>query len=541
MHARSALFDVYGDLLAQRDNRSSVAGLVRLLEPTGIAAPAVRTAISRMVSQGWLEPVTVSGARGYAATNQAIGRLDAARERIYRRATRAWDKSWQLVFVSTPIDRSARARVQRELSFLGYAEMADLVWISPFVRRELEAALDRAGARATTAVARDFSPPGAPAAAWDLERLATAYSQWHASAEAEIDRHLAGHDDADEAAFAARFHLVHEWRKFLFEDPGLPDELLPPDWPGRTAASFFTEAADRLQPGADRFVATLSEHWAGRCPVGGRLGRQTDGMTADPVLVDVADGVATITLNRPDAMNSLDIATKVALRDAVHAVAEDDAARCVVLTGTGRAFCVGQDLKEHISILQSGSSDQLFSTVEEHYNPIVSALATMEKPVIAAVNGVAAGAGASLALACDLRILADTAGFNFAFAGVALSCDTGSSWTLPRLVGREKALELLYLPSTVDAEESRRIGLASRVVPADELATAAEELAGRLASGPTVAYASIRASVAFSAEHSFTDSLAFEGQMMTRTGATHDHSAAVESFVAKQKPVFEGR
>ena len=264
-------------------------------------------------------------------------------------------------------------------------------------------------------------------------------------------------------------------------------------------------------------------------------------MTADPVLVDVADGVATITLNRPEAMNSLDIATKVALRDAVHAVADDAGVRCVVLTGNGRAFCVGQDLKEHITILQSGSSDVLFSTVDEHYNPIVTALATMQKPVVAAVNGVAAGAGASLALACDLRIMADTAGFNFAFAGVALSCDTGSSWTLPRLVGREKALELLYFPSTVDAEESRRLGLAGRVVPAADLAATTSDLARRLASGPTVAYASIRSAVAYSAEHSFKESLAFESEMMTRTGATRDHSAAVESFVAKQKPVFEGR
>ncbi|WP_426241527.1 PaaX family transcriptional regulator C-terminal domain-containing protein [Nocardioides sp. LHG3406-4] len=260
MHARSALFDVYGDLLSQRGNRSSVAGLVRLLAPTGIAAPAVRTAISRMVSQGWLEPATVAGARGYAATEQAIRRLDAARERIYRRTTSEWDHHWQLVFVCTPIDRPARARVQRELSFLGYAEFSDLVWVSPFVRRDLDVALERAGARAHTAVASDFSPPGAPAAAWDLERLAAAYATWLASAEAEIDRHLAGHDDPDEAAFAARFHLVHEWRKFLFEDPGLPDELLPADWPGRAAAAFFTAAAERLQPGADRFVArTLSE------------------------------------------------------------------------------------------------------------------------------------------------------------------------------------------------------------------------------------------------------------------------------------------
>ena len=156
-----------------------------------------------------------------------------------------------------------------------------------------------------------------------------------------------------------------------------------------------------------------------------------DGST-EPVLLSVTGGVATITMNRPDAMNSLDIATKELLRDIVQSVAADDAVRCVVLTGTGRGFCVGQDLKEHIELLRNGSSDELFTTVERHYNPIVTALATMPKPVIAAVNGIAAGAGASLALACDLRVLADTAGFNFAFAGVALSCDTGASYHLPR-------------------------------------------------------------------------------------------------------------
>lgn len=267
----------------------------------------------------------------------------------------------------------------------------------------------------------------------------------------------------------------------------------------------------------------------------------TDAAPLDPVLLDISDGVATITLNRPDAMNSLDIATKVALRDIVTSVAEDPAVRCVVLTGTGRGFCVGQDLKEHIQILQSGSSEALFTTVDDHYNPIVTALMTMPKPVIAAVNGVAAGAGASLALACDLRLVADSAGFNFAFAGVALSCDTGSSYTLPRLVGRAKALELLYFPSTVKAQESLELGLATRVVPADELAEQTAHLARQLADGPTVAYASIRQSVTFSSDHDFVESVANESAMMQRTGATADHRAAVEAFVAKQKPVFEGR
>jgi 2-(1,2-epoxy-1,2-dihydrophenyl)acetyl-CoA isomerase len=260
-----------------------------------------------------------------------------------------------------------------------------------------------------------------------------------------------------------------------------------------------------------------------------------------PVLLTVVDSVATITLNRPEAMNGLDVATKEALLDAVRQAAEDSAVRCVVLTGSGRAFCVGQDLKEHITILESSDAESLFRTVEEHYNPIVTALATMPKPVVAAVNGVAAGAGASLAFACDFRVLTEAAGFNLAFAGVALSCDTGSSWTLPRLVGRAKALELLYFPRTVSAEEALELGLATQVVAEGELAAAVGELSRRLASGPTVAFGSIRQAVAHSAAHPLEESLAFEAEKMALTGGTEDHLAAVNAFVAKEKPVFEGR
>jgi 2-(1,2-epoxy-1,2-dihydrophenyl)acetyl-CoA isomerase len=231
----------------------------------------------------------------------------------------------------------------------------------------------------------------------------------------------------------------------------------------------------------------------------------------------------------------------VALRDAVTRAADDEQVRCVVLTGSGRAFCVGQDLKEHVEILRSGERDDLFRTVPEHYNPIVTALATMPKPVVAAVNGVAAGAGASLAFACDMRVLADGAGFNLAFTGVALSCDTGASWSLPRLVGRAKALELLYFPRTVGAQESLELGLATQVVPADELASTVRELAARLAAGPTVAYGAIRRSVLFSAGHGLEESLEMEGRMMTLTGATRDHERAVDAFVSKQKPTYEGR
>ena len=263
-------------------------------------------------------------------------------------------------------------------------------------------------------------------------------------------------------------------------------------------------------------------------------------MTEPSVLLDVTDGVATVTLNRPDAMNSLDVATKDLLRDTLQSVASDDAVRCVVLTGTGRAFCVGQDLKEHIGLLEEGA-DVLFRTVDEHYNPIVTALVTMPKPVIAKVQGVAAGAGASMTFACDFRILSDRASYNMAFTGIALSCDTGISWTLPRLIGKAKALDLLYFPSTIPADESLELGLATRVVPADELDKVVDELAARLASGPTVAYGAIRRSLANSAGSSFEEAAAFESQMMALTGGTEDHRAAVAAFVAKEKPVFQGR
>jgi 2-(1,2-epoxy-1,2-dihydrophenyl)acetyl-CoA isomerase len=261
----------------------------------------------------------------------------------------------------------------------------------------------------------------------------------------------------------------------------------------------------------------------------------------DPVLYDLADGVGTITLNRPDSLNSLDTATKTALRDALESAAGDRSVRCVVLTGAGRAFCVGQDLREHVDDLANKTLEQIWSTVPEHYNRICSALATMPKPVVAGVNGVAAGAGASLTFACDFRIVADTAGFNLAFTGIALSCDTGSSWTLPRLVGHAKAAELLMLPRTVSAEEALTLGIATKVVTAESLADEVRRLATELASGPTVAFAAIRRSLAYSASHSLEESLTLEAEMMANTGETEDHRDAVAAFVEKRKPTFRGR
>ncbi|HEX8497116.1 MAG TPA: enoyl-CoA hydratase-related protein [Actinomycetales bacterium] len=259
-----------------------------------------------------------------------------------------------------------------------------------------------------------------------------------------------------------------------------------------------------------------------------------------------AGAVATIRLDRPTAMNALDDATKVALLTALTEVAGDPAVRAVVLTGTGRGFCVGQDLREHVEGLHRATADpdgdfELADTVRDHYNPIVTLLATMPKPVVAAVNGVAAGAGASFAFACDLRLVAESGGFSTAFVGIGLSCDSGASWTLPRLVGLGRATELLLLPRVVPAAEALAMGLASQVVPDAELADAAAALAQRLAAGPTVAYASVKSALAHSQTHGLTESLEHEGELMGLTGRTADHLAAVEAFMAKQKPRFEGR
>lgn len=261
---------------------------------------------------------------------------------------------------------------------------------------------------------------------------------------------------------------------------------------------------------------------------------------SDVLRYDLADGVATVTLNRPDTMNALDTALKVALRDTLRQASEDEAVRAVVLTGAGRAFCVGQDLAEHAHNLEGGLA-AVWRTVPEHYTPIAGLLATMPKPVVAAVNGVAAGAGAAFSFACDFRVAADTAKFTMAFAGVGLSADSGSSWTLPRLVGVAKAKELLMLGGTVSAEEALRLGLVTEVVRAADVAARAGELAQRLAAGPTVAYGAIRRSVAFAAGHALDESLDLERQMMELTGSTEDHRHAVASFLAKQQPTFTGR
>jgi 2-(1,2-epoxy-1,2-dihydrophenyl)acetyl-CoA isomerase len=264
-------------------------------------------------------------------------------------------------------------------------------------------------------------------------------------------------------------------------------------------------------------------------------------MTSPGVEIEVADAVGTVTFNRPEALNALDDASKDALLAGLRRLADDPGVRCVVLTGTGRAFCAGQDLRQHVQGLVQSSPEEVWRTVPEQYNPIALTLQTMDKPVVAAVNGVAAGAGASLAFLADVRVVAASASFTLAFAGIGLSCDTGASWTLPRLVGPTRALELMYSGRRVLAEEALAIGLATEVVPDEDFPQHVRGLAARLAAGPTLAFAAMRRAVAMAADQPLAAALATEAEEMRRTGASADHRAAVEAFLAKEPPAFSGR
>ena len=253
MNARSALFDLYGDHLRSRGGRAPVAALVRLLAPLGVAAPAVRTAVSRMVRQGWLDPVRLDGGPGYALTPRAVRRLDDSAARIYRTQQQGWDGSWHLAVAALPTERSRRDRLRAGLTFLGFAQLDDATWIGPRWSEEVDSLLELEGVRAERFTARhDGDSHSLVRRAWDVEGLGRAYTRWLADAEQLMDE--AGPEADDEAAFAARSRLVHEWRKFLFLDPGLPRPLLPGDWPGDKAADFFDAESERLRPAATRFV-----------------------------------------------------------------------------------------------------------------------------------------------------------------------------------------------------------------------------------------------------------------------------------------------
>lgn len=265
-------------------------------------------------------------------------------------------------------------------------------------------------------------------------------------------------------------------------------------------------------------------------------------MPDDSVRYELDGGVATITLNRPDSRNALTTAMKVSLLDTLEQAAADETARAVILTGAGRGFCAGQDMREHAELLLDGPSGaKALDTVRLHYNPIVNALVAMPKPVIAAINGVAAGAGASLALACDLRVASEDASMLMAFAKVGLGPDSGASWTLERLAGRSTALEMLMLAEPVRADRLLELRLVNSVTGAGTLMDEARALAARLADGPTAAYAAIKDAVTFAAAHGLHESLAKEADLQEMLAVTADHTEATQAFARKEQPRFTGR
>jgi len=258
----------------------------------------------------------------------------------------------------------------------------------------------------------------------------------------------------------------------------------------------------------------------------------------DQVRYEVDGAVATITLNRPAARNALTTEMKDWLVDVLRRSGSDRAVRAVILTGAGQAFCAGQDLREHAELLKAAGSP--LDTVRVHYNPIITSIATMPKPVIAALPGVAAGAGAAFAFACDFRIAARLASLVMAFSKVGLSADSGASWTLQRLVGIAKAAELLMLAEPLTAEQALAMGLLTRVVDDDALADDVRDFAGRLAAGPTAAFGAIKESLLFASGHGLVASLGKEAEIQARLGETEDHKNATAAFVNKEQPTYRG-
>jgi 2-(1,2-epoxy-1,2-dihydrophenyl)acetyl-CoA isomerase len=252
--------------------------------------------------------------------------------------------------------------------------------------------------------------------------------------------------------------------------------------------------------------------------------------------LEVDGPVAILTLDRPEALNALTVPLKVALRDALESLAADRAVRTVILTGAGRAFCAGQDLAER----EQPDAAPLDVEVRERYNPIIRALRSMGQPVIAAVNGVAAGAGASLAFACDLRIAAEEARFVLAFGRIGLVPDSGATWFLPRLVGPAKAAELTLVGDPVDAAEALRLGLVSKVVPGDQLLSEATALAERVAAGAPLAMALTKEALQRSLTIDLDEALEGEAKLQGIAGASADHAEGLAAFREKRPPRFTG-
>ena len=257
----------------------------------------------------------------------------------------------------------------------------------------------------------------------------------------------------------------------------------------------------------------------------------------DTLLYDLQNSILTITMNRPEVYNALNESMKKELNDALREAEKDPAVRCVVLRGAGeKAFCSGQDLKEH-----QGQKRSLKESLQKGYNPLIRKMRGIEKPVIGMINGVAAGAGLSIALACDLRIMADTAKLIEVFVRIALIPDSGSHWMLPRLVGMAKAFEYSALGDDIPAAEAERVGLVNRVVPAPELEKETMALAHRLAQAPTRTIGLIKRTLNKALTSDLDTLLDYEATIQEVASQTEDHREGLAAFLEKRKAVFKGK
>jgi 2-(1,2-epoxy-1,2-dihydrophenyl)acetyl-CoA isomerase len=253
----------------------------------------------------------------------------------------------------------------------------------------------------------------------------------------------------------------------------------------------------------------------------------------DPILVDNRGAWRVVTLNRPDRLNAFNEAMHRALAQALDDAAGDIECRAVLLTGAGRGFCAGQDL--------SDISGDLGTTIENFYNPLVRRITAMNKPVVCAVNGTAAGAGANVALACDIVLAARSAKFIQSFAKIGLVPDSGGTWRLPRLIGEARAKALAMLAEPITAETAESWGLIWRTVDDDKLKAEAEKLTAHLASQPTQGIAMIKQAFAKSATNTLDAQLDLERDLQRQAGATPDYAEGVNAFIAKRTPKFTGR
>ncbi len=259
------------------------------------------------------------------------------------------------------------------------------------------------------------------------------------------------------------------------------------------------------------------------------------------VLVGDQAGVRTITLNRPDVRNAFNGELIAALEKAVRDADDDEAVRCVVITGAGRAFCSGQDLAELADRYEGEQPLELGQRLCNEYNPMITKIRTMEKPVVAAVNGAAIGAGCSLALACDLRIAAESAILVQGFVKIGLVPGSGSTFMLPRLVGAGRAAELAFTGRKVEAREALQLGLVNQVVPDAELPTETTKLAEKLAGLPTRAIGLTKRALNAAWTADLEGQLALEAELQAVAGRTNDHQEGVRAFLDKRPPRFEGR